>query len=220
MENQKLQIKICGLTKVEQAAECARLGANAIGLVFYPKSPRNLAEDQAREISAALPPEVKTVGVFVDETFSEIMRKVEYCGLHAVQLHGQESPQLVRRLWDENLLVIKGLYIQKSPFLGDAPNYDASAFLIECGKGRLPGGNAMTWNWGDAKDFGENYPFILAGGLSPDNISHAIAAAYPDAVDVSSGVESAPGFKDLRKVEAFINAVSQCELDKPVKKIF
>jgi len=216
----KPQIKICGLTVPEEALKCAALGANAIGLVFYPKSPRNLSENQAREITAVLPPHIKTVGVFVNETFSNIMRKVEYCGLNAVQLHGEESPELVSRLRGEHLIVIKGLYTDRSPFLAEASNYDASGFLIECGKGRLPGGNALTWNWGEAKPFGETYPLVLAGGLSPDNVSEAIAASQPDAVDISSGVEAAPGRKDLHKVELFINAVSRCSTGRKTRRIF
>jgi phosphoribosylanthranilate isomerase len=92
--------------------------------------------------------------------------------------------------------------------------------LIECGKGKLPGGNAMTWNWGEAKPFGEKYPLVLAGGLSPDNVSEAIAASQPDAVDVSSGVESDPGRKDLHKVELFINAVSRCGAGRKTRRIF
>lgn len=216
----KPQIKICGLTVPEEALKCAALGADAIGLVFYPKSPRNLSENQAKGITAILPRHVKTVGVFVNETFSNIMRKVEFCGLNAVQLHGQESPELVSRLRGENLVVIKGLYTERSPFLADASKYDASAFLIECGKGRLPGGNALTWNWGEAKPFGETYPLVVAGGLSPDNVSEAIAASQPDAVDVSSGVEAAPGSKDLHKAELFINAVSRSDAGRKIRRIF
>jgi len=216
----RVQIKICGLTNPEEAVGCAALGADAIGLVFYPKSPRNLTEAQAKDIVSVLPNHIKTVGVFVNETFSEIMRKVEFCGLNAVQLHGQESPELVRQLRDEELIVIKGLYTERSPFLKDASDYEASAFLAECGKGILPGGNAMTWNWSEAKSFGEKYPLILAGGLSAENVSHAIAAGQPDAVDISSGVESAPGRKDLVKAGAFIHAVSRCRLERKPRKIF
>ena len=141
------QIKVCGLKRVEEALECAMIGVNAIGLVFYPKSPRNVTEKQAREISAALPSEIKTVGVFVNETFSNIMQKVERCRLKAVQLHGQGSPGMVSLLRNENILVIKALFTENSPCLEDVSKYDASAFLLECGKGVLPGGNAMQWNW-------------------------------------------------------------------------
>ncbi len=160
------------------------------------------------------------MGVFVNETFSNIMRKVEQCRLKAVQLHGRESPDLVSRLRSENLLVIKALFTENSPCLEDASKYDASAFLLECGKGVLPGGNAMKWNWEKAHGFGEKYPFILAGGLAPDNVLDAVTASLPDAVDVSSGVESVPGRKDILKAESFIKAVSQYHPHKKTRKIF
>jgi len=206
------QIKICGLTRVEEALECASLGVNAIGCVFYPKSPRHLTNEQARAICLALPESVKSVGVFVNETFSQIMQRVEYCRLQAVQLHGRESPELVRRLLQENLLVIKVLFAAGEPAMESVSDYQAPAYLVECGRGKLPGGNALVWNWGDAKGLGEKHPLILAGGLDPENVCQAVDAAAPHAVDVSSGVESAPGRKDLAKVKAFVNAVSQCTL--------
>ena len=214
------QVKVCGLTSVDEAIGCADLGANAIGCVFFPKSPRHLSEIQAKEISMALPSEVKTVGVFVNESFSNIMHKVEFCGLNAVQLHGQESPELVSRLQKENLLVIKALFIEGKPTLDEAKIYEASAFLVECGKGFLPGGNALEWDWAKVKNFGCKYRLILAGGLAPENVFHAVSVSMPDAVDVSSGVEFSPGRKDLGKVKSFLKAVSLCQLKKDLRKIF
>lgn len=214
------QVKICGLTRVDEALECVALGADAIGCVFYPKSPRYLTDHLAGEICLAVQERVKTVGVFVNETFSSIMQRVERCHLNAVQLHGQEPPELVRRLREENLHVIKALFIDGKPSLEDVSSYHASAFLVECGLGRLPGGNALEWNWGEAKSFGEKHPLIIAGGLTPENVCDAIKASAPHAVDVSSGVESGPGRKDLDKVRSFINAVSRCKLKKNLRKIF
>ena len=104
------QVKICGITRVQDATRCAELGADAIGCVFYSKSPRRLTKDQARDICAATPDPVKTVGVFVNETFSSIMVYVEYCHLSAVQLHGKEPPELVRRLRRENIRVLKWIF--------------------------------------------------------------------------------------------------------------
>lgn len=214
------QVKICGLTRVEQALQCADLGADAIGCVFYPKSPRHLTEDRAKEICSAVADRVKTVGVFVNETFLNIITHVKHCHLSTVQLHGQESPELVRRLRDQDLQVIKALFVDGNPSLKDAENYPASAFLVECGQGKLPGGNALEWNWDQAKSFGEKHPLIIAGGLSPENVSHAIKVSSPHAVDVSSGVESSPGNKDIGKVAVFLNTVFRCGFDKKVKKIF
>lgn len=215
-----IQIKICGLTRVEEALACARLGADAIGFIFYPKSPRNLSEETAREISLTLPPEVKTVGVFVDERFSTIMRKAERCRLDGVQLHGREPSELAERLCRENLLVIKALFMDGDPSFERISDYDVSAYLVECGRGPLPGGNAMTWNWEAAKGLSPDRPLILAGGLAPQNVSEAIAAGMPDAVDVSSGVERSPGIKDLKKVATLIEAVSGARTKKKTKKVF
>jgi len=215
------QIKICGLTEMASAIRCAEMGANAVGLNFYPGSPRYIEDDVARKIATALPSSVSSVGVFVNCTFSHIMQKVENCLLNAVQLHGQESPALVRRLVNEGLKVIKVLFIAKEPRLSVAGTYNASAFLIEHGGGKLPGGNARTWDWSDIRQFSLSYPLILAGGLAPGNVADAILMSKPDAVDVSSGVESSPGIKDMKKVEAFINAVTHSQIKgKSLRNIF
>ncbi len=203
------QVKVCGLTNIEEASGCVSCGVDAIGFVFFPKSPRHLSDGLAKEISEALPDEVTKVGVFVNESFSNIMKRVELCRLNAVQLHGRESPDFARRLMKENLLVIKALFTGKEPSFETAGNYGTSAFLLECGKGRLPGGNALVWDYKAAQGFGNNYPFILAGGLDPENVREAVAACSPDALDVSSGVESSPGRKDLAKVKRFMEAVSK-----------
>ncbi len=207
------QVKVCGLTDVDAALACVDLGVSAIGCMFFPKSPRFVSDASASEICSALPPSVQTVGVFVNCTFSHIMEKVHRCGLTAVQLHGQESPKLVHRLKEENLRVIKALFIEGEPSLEKVADFDASAYLVEAGKGALPGGNARQWNWDATEGFSDTHPLILAGGLTPDNVAEAIAASAPDAVDLSSGVESAPGVKDLGKVAAFMDAVSRCRVE-------
>jgi len=202
------QVKICGLTRIRDAVACVKAGADAIGLVFYPKSPRHLSDERAMRICIGLPRTVYTVGVFVNESFSAIMRRVDCCGLKAVQLHGQESPALAGRLRHQNLVVIKALFIHGVPDISLAADYPASAFLVESGKGPLPGGNALAWDWNAVKDFSTKFPAILAGGLCPDNIARAVSAAHPDAVDISSGVESTPGQKDHKKITALMNALS------------
>jgi len=219
------QVKICGLTDADQALGCVRLGAVAIGCVFYPKSPRYLSEQQAREIVEVLPTGVKGVGVFFNETLPAIMRKVERCRLTAVQLHGQERPELVRELKREGLLVIKALFVKQTPLVADAAEYNADAFLVEYAQAALPGGNALAWEWEQAGSLDRKRPLILAGGLTPDNVTEAVGACLPGAVDVSSGVESAPGVKDLKKVAAFMRAVSRCaglypQDDRRIKSIF
>ena len=218
--NDHPQIKICGITQVDHAICCAELGADAIGCVFYPKSPRHLTEKKAREISDVLPDHVTSVGVFVGKTYQEIMEKVEICNLRAVQLHGNESPELVQRLRSENLIVIKALFIDGTPSLEDVKSYDASGYIVECSGGPLPGGNALAWNWDKAKALGSEHPLILAGGLSPENVKQAIQESMPDAVDVSSGVESSPGIKDFNKIRTFIDTVRQVKICKSLRKIY
>ena len=216
------QVKICGLTRVDEAIKCAELGADAIGLVFFEKSARNVTIEQANEISLSLPENISTIGVFVNEPFGYIMERVEKCSLNAVQLHGMEGPDLVNQLMEQGLIVIKCLYLDSEPFLTDVIKYNATGYLVECAKGILPGGNALSWDWARAKDFGKKHPFILAGGLSLENITRAIYKSLPDAVDISSGVEKEPGRKDILKIKAFIEAVSKSSIKKKnsLRRIF
>lgn len=201
-------IKICGLTDPEQARACVELGADAIGLVFYPKSPRNVSVKQAAAIISALPKHVAAVGVFVNPDVAFLHQAIEHCGLNVAQLHGNETPDFVAELGKSTQArVIKALFTEKEPNLNDAPKYDVDGYLVECGKGRLPGGNAMTWNWAIAEKFARSYPLVLAGGLTPDNVTQAIKACLPDGVDASSGLEAGPGNKDLEKVKNFIEQV-------------
>lgn len=214
------QVKVCGLTRVDEAVACAGLGAHAIGCVFYTKSPRNVTDEQARDICRALPSNVYGVGVFVNDGFSHIMQKVERCGLKAVQLHGKEPASLVKRLKLEDIIVIKVLFSNASPTFAEAESYEASSYLVECAGGPLPGGNALSWDWSTVADFAQKYPTVVAGGLTPGNVAGAIRSALPDAVDVSSGVEAAPGRKDIEKVKRFLAAVSQSGSSRNLRKIF
>ena len=207
-QRETVQVKVCGLTRVEEAVACAQAGARAVGCVFYAKSPRCVTAATARAIRRALPPEVACVGVFVDEPFEGIMALAAQTGFTAVQLHGSEAPEVVERLRREGLFVIKALFTDRAPGMETASQYSASAYLVECGRGALPGGNAHAWEWGRAAALGQHHPLILAGGLTPENAAQAVRAALPDAVDVSSGVEAGPGRKNIRKVEQFIAAVA------------
>lgn len=204
------QIKVCGLTDPDEAAACAALGADAIGLVFHPPSPRYVTVRQAARIAAALPQGVPAVGVFVDPTWEAVSEAVAQCRLGAVQLHGAEPRAFIDRLRGTHAVrVIKVLFAARVPRLEDAGRYSVAAYLVECGRGVRPGGNALTWEWGVAAEFAQVYPTVLAGGLDPENVARAIGAALPDAVDASSGLEAGPGRKDLDKVARFVAAVRQ-----------
>lgn len=214
------QVKICGLTSVQEALACAEAGADAVGCVFFPPSPRHVTDDQARSIVEALPGSVCGVGVFVNEDLGVIMRKVDSCRLRAVQLHGQEPPNLVESLRREGVTVIKTLFANTAPSFDSAASYHASAYLAECAGGKLPGGNAIAWDWGAALVVSRAYPMVLAGGLNQLNVVSALEAAEPDAVDVSSSVESTPGRKDIDKVLRFLEAVRSRGPSKTLRKIF
>ena len=214
------QVKICGLTTVEESLACAELGADAIGCIFYPPSPRFVTDHQAKEICNALPASVWSVGVFVNNTLSEILTKVQHCGLRAVQLHGQETQELVEELQNEGVAVIKALFVNGRPAFSDAPQYQVRAFLAECAGERLPGGSGKAWNWSLASALSGEHPLILAGGLTPENVAQAVRDACPDAVDVSSGVESRPGKKDLHKVRDFLDAVRKSVCRHRLRTVF
>ena len=203
-----IQIKVCGLTEAKMAAACVALEIDAVGLVFYPPSPRFISDVQAEEIAAAVDGRAAVIGVFVDEPADEILQKVKRCGLTGVQLHGRETPTEVTQLKNEGLTVIKALFHKREPTFQSISRYGPSAFLLECGRGWLPGGTARVWDWTDAQPIATNAPVILAGGLTPENVGQAVRLGRPHAVDVSSGVEASPGKKDLTKIEAFVSAVA------------
>ncbi len=215
-----VQVKICGLTDADQALACARLGADAIGLVFYPPSPRHVEAALARRITAVLPAHTAAVGVFVDAPLQEILDTAQACGLTAVQLHGREAPGQVADLKKAGLRVIKALFSGREPGLARASAYPADALLVECGRGPLPGGNAAAWNWADAAPLARRFPLVLAGGLAPENVAGAVAAARPHAVDVSSGVELRPGVKDLARVRSLLAAAANSHPPDTTRRIF
>ena len=201
-----VRIKICGITNLEDALLVSELGADALGFIFYPKSPRTVAPAAALAIIAQLPPLVTTVGVFVDEDAAAVQDLAARVGLDWVQLHGQESPDYCRSLGRR---VIKGFRVQDQHSLTALAAYRgaAQALLLDTYKKGQIGGTGETFDWALAREARKFGPIILAGGLNPENVAQAIAAAQPQAVDVASGVEMAPGKKDPEKLERFIAAV-------------
>jgi len=205
-----IKVKICGITRVEDALHAAACGADALGFVFYPGSSRYVPASKAAEIIAALPPFITTVGLFVNAPAAEIQDIVAQCGLDVVQLHGDEQPadcQLAP------LRVVKALRVKDRHSLRDVHSYPVSAVLLDAFVAGAYGGTGHTFNWELAAELANDLPVILAGGLHADNVAAAVAQVQPYAVDVSSGVESAPGIKDPAKVQAFIyNAKHAAEL--------
>lgn len=200
----KAPLKICGLTDPGDARFCADAGAAALGAVFYPPSPRNVAPERAAEVFADVPPDVVRVGVFVDATAAEIFRAARVAGLAVAQLHGAEPPALAAELLAAGLRVLKVL--RGGDLAAAAARYPAGTrFLVECGRGALPGGNGAAWDWGAARVLAPR-PFALAGGLGPANLASASAASGAVFFDLSSAVESAPGVKDRAKILAAVAA--------------
>jgi phosphoribosylanthranilate isomerase len=201
-----LRVKICGITNLEDALLAAELGADALGFIFYARSPRAVAPDAARAIIAQLPPFVTTVGVFVDEDAALVRDLAARVGLDWLQLHGQESPDYCRSLGRR---VVKGFRIKDETSLAELAAYReaAQALLLDTYKQGQPGGTGETFDWRLAREAGQYGPIILAGGLNPDNVAQAVQIAQPQAVDVASGVEAAPGKKDPEKLQKFFTAL-------------
>ena len=197
-------LKICGLTDPADARLCAEAGAAAVGAVFYPPSPRNVSPERAAEVFADVPPDVVRVGVFVDATAADILRAARVAGLAVAQLHGAEPPALAAELLAAGLRVLRVL--RGGDLAAEAARYsEGTRFLVECGRGALPGGNGAAWDWSAARALSP-LPFALAGGLGPDNLAAAAAASGAVFLDLSSAVESAPGRKDRDKVLAAVAA--------------
>ena len=201
-----VRIKICGITNLEDALLAANLGANALGVIFYAKSPRCVAPEAAREIIRQLPPFVLSVGVFVDEEATVVGDLAARVGLDWVQLHGAETPEYCRSLGRR---VLKGFRIQDENSLKALPAYRGAvqAFLLDSYKQGQTGGTGETFDWDLARQARDYGPIVLAGGLTAANVVQAIKTAQPQAVDVASGVEAAPGKKDPEKLRAFFKAV-------------
>ena len=206
--NMRIEIKICGLTSPAVANACAAMGADAIGMVFHPASPRHLQTEQAQEIAIHIPAGVAKVGIFVDQTMDAILHLASQIRLDAVQLYGAPAGYDYEAFAREGLHVVQVLRSAPHELPALAAALPPSVgILVECGRGTLPGGNGAAWNWSDAAVLREIRPFALAGGLDADHVAQALTASGASAVDVSSGVEAAPGIKDLGKVTAFIAAV-------------
>lgn len=201
-----IRIKICGITNLEDALLAADLGADAVGFIFYPGSPRAVDAETVKSITDKLPLFLTRVGVFVDENPVEIRRVADYCHLDLAQLHGNESPAFAS---NPGINVIKSFRLKGAEDLDVLPEYSASsyAFLLDTYHPDKMGGTGQTFNWDwarAAKKAGR--PIILSGGLTPENVAEAIRQAEPDAVDISSGVEASPGKKDPYKLARFIEA--------------
>jgi phosphoribosylanthranilate isomerase len=201
----KTQVKICGVTTVADAMAAAEAGADMIGLMLYAGSPRHISLALAAEISRALPPFVLKVGVFVNPEEALVSRAIAECQLSLLQFHGDEPSEFCTQF---GLMSMKALRVKDADSLAVLEQYTTDAFLLDAYSNSGLGGTGEKFNWDlavEAQKFGK--PIFLAGGLTSENVAAAVRQVRPFAVDVSSGVESAPGIKDTAKVRAFIEAV-------------
>ena len=199
-----VRVKICGITHLTDALAAVEAGVHALGFVFFPRSPRYISPDRAREIVSSLPPFVTTVGVFVDESPGYIKEILDAVGLDLVQLHGQEPPETCKALIPR---VIKAFRLKGPEDLSRIEAYRqvVRAILLDTYRPGIPGGTGECFDWHlalSAKPFG--LPLILAGGLGPNNVRRAIETVDPYGLDVSSGVEISPGRKDPQKIKALM----------------
>ena len=201
------EIKICGITNLDDALTASEAGADALGFIFYPKSPRCVSPREARGIISELPRTVSKVGVFVNDDPERIEEISGTCGLDFIQLHGDETPDYCRRFPVST--VIKAFSPRSAADLNRLGDYSVRAILVDAFAPGLYGGTGKTSNWELARAIGERCPLILSAGLSTRNVQDAIATVSPDAVDINSGVESVPGRKDHCKLIEIIDIIRQ-----------
>jgi len=198
------------MTCAEDAIAAAEMGADALGFVFYDKSPRAVTAEQARSIIEQLPPFVSTVALFVNEQRSTIQEICDYCAIDWIQLHGDEEPT---DCVYPGYRVLRALRIKNRNSLKMIADYPELPLLLDAWSPGCYGGTGDIFNWELAADVSRNRPILLAGGLSPYNVADAVRQVRPWGVDVSSGVESTPGIKDHEKIAAFIEKVHLADLD-------
>lgn len=197
-------VKICGMTNPADALAAAEAGADAVGFIFCESSPRRVTIETAAAISRQLPALVVKVGVFVNAPEAVVVRATTECSLNLLQFHGDETPEYCGQF---GLMSMKAFRIRDAASLAELPKYPTDAWLLDAYSADKPGGTGEKFNWDlavEARRLGR--PIFLAGGLTPENVADAVRRVRPYGVDVSTGVEAAPGKKDLAKMKAFIQA--------------
>jgi phosphoribosylanthranilate isomerase len=213
-------IKICGMTNLEDALVAVDAGADAVGFVFYEKSPRYVSVETAREICSGLPDSVEKVGVFVDCSVGEADRILRHARLSAVQIYTDAIGEWLawHQTSERKLLIALPAHVVVGDYLiplGSGPQKKVFAFVVDSGSGERPGGTGQPFDWEASKSvislLEQEVPVVVAGGLTPKNVSEAIKTLRPWGVDVASGVEAEPGKKDPKKVRAFVRAVRETD---------
>jgi phosphoribosylanthranilate isomerase len=198
-------VKICGITSAADAEAAVEAGADALGLMFYPSSPRFIPLEKAQDIARNLPPHIMRTGVFADPNPADVFAAIQLCQLNLLQFHGSETPEFCLQF---GIMTMKAFRIHNADSLLPMSDYHTDAFLLDSKVPGQLGGTGETFNWDlalAAKKFGKL--IFLAGGLTPQNVAEAVRKVEPFGVDVSSGVEQSPGKKDAKKMQDFIAAV-------------
>jgi len=209
-----IQAKICGLSTPQALDAAIKGGASHVGLVFFARSPRNVTAEQAAALAARVPDPVKTVGLFVDPSSDDLERILTQIPLDIIQLHGEETPDTVARIAAAHRRdVWKAIPVRTAADRDTGARYAGAAALIlydakPPAGAVLPGGNGIRFDWTLLRNHRPALPWALSGGLDPDNVAEAIRITNAPLVDVSSGVETAPGIKDVDKIAAFLKAAS------------
>lgn len=205
------KVKICGIKTVKDALAAMDAGADLIGFNFYSKSPRYVSVGQCRDIMSVMRRygHIQYVGVFVNSSIEDIRATMETCGLRFAQLHGDESTEMLNTLNGKAFKAFRGIPQEINGFARE----DAPAFLVDAAVKGVYGGSGITADWSGAAELAKNYPLLLAGGLTPENVADAVEQVKPWGVDVASGVECAPGQKDTGKMKAFVKAVRATRRD-------
>lgn len=214
-----MRVKICGITQPAQGAAIARMGATALGFICVHQSPRYVSPEQIRAVVAQLPiaisgrPAIDRIGVFVDAALSEICQTVVIANLSGVQLHGQESPEFCAQLCQllPNIEILKAIRVRNIAALQATEIYAncIDTLLLDAYHPNILGGTGKTLDWKALQQFRSALPWLLAGGLNPDNVLDALRQLHPDGIDLSSGVEHAPGDKNLDKVARLFERLAE-----------
>ncbi|PSB01454.1 phosphoribosylanthranilate isomerase [Merismopedia glauca] len=212
-----MRVKICGITKVDQGVAITQLGATALGFICVPSSSRYVTSSQIKSVIQALPSKIDCIGVFAEATIAEITQVVSQTLLSGVQLHGSESPEFCQELREKlpEVEIIKAFRLKNAEYLSQIPAYFnfVDTFLLDAYHPQMLGGTGITIDWNILKEFNSPSPWLLAGGLTPENARQAIEQVRPHGIDLSSGVEKAPGNKDLDKVAQLFRVIGNLGAD-------